>query len=161
MTDREFFKMFSGLLAALVALTVVIFVLAQMVVGGSNLNKKAKTAAADKTLVERIKPVGEVTVGAQVMDSLIPSANAAGDKGKATYDASCAACHAAGVAGAPKFGDKAAWKDRIAKGNDALYTNSLKGFQGKAGFMPAKGGNAALADADVKAAVDHMVKAAK
>jgi cytochrome c5 len=160
MTDREFFKMFSGLLAALVALAVVIYVLAQMVVGGSNL-KKIKTVAVDNTLAERIKPVGEVTVATQVMDSLIPTANAAGDKGKATYDASCAACHAAGVAGAPKFGDKAAWKDRIAKGNDALYTNSLKGFQGKAGFMPAKGGNAALADADVKAAVDHMVKAAK
>ena len=160
MTDREFFKMFSGLLAALVALTVVIFVLAQMVVGGSPL-KKTKTVAVDKTLAERIKPVGEVAVGTQVMDSLIPSANAAGDKGKATYDASCAVCHTAGVAGAPKLGDKAAWKDRIAKGNDALYTNSLKGFQGKAGFMPAKGGNAALADADVKAAVDYMVKAAK
>lgn len=160
MTDRELLKMFSGLLAALVALTVVIFVLAQMVVGGSNL-KKPKTAAADKGVAERIKPVGEVAVSSQVMNSLIPAANAAGDKGKATYDASCAACHTAGVAGAPKLGDKAAWKDRIAKGNDALYTSSIKGFQGKAGFMPAKGGNAALADADVKAAVDHMVKAAK
>ena len=95
------------------------------------------------------------------MNSLIPIANAAADKGKATYDASCAACHTAGVAGAPKLGDKAAWKDRIAKGNDALYTNSLKGYQGKAGMMPAKGGNMSLADADVKAAVDHMVNAAK
>jgi len=160
MTDREFFKMFSGLLAALVALTVVIIVLAQMVVGGSALNK-TKIAGADKALAERIKPIGAVTVGSQVMDSLIPSASAAGDKGKATYDASCAVCHTAGVAGAPKLGDKAAWKDHIAKGNDALYTNSIKGFQGKKGFMPAKGGNAALADADVKAAVDHMVKAAK
>ncbi len=160
MTDREFLKMFSGLLAALVALTVVIFVLAQMVVGGSNL-KKPKTAAADKGVAERIKPVGEVTVANQVMDSLIPAANAAGDKGKATYDASCAACHAAGVAGAPKFGDKAAWKARIAQGNDTMYTHALKGFQGKAGMMPAKGGNMSLADADVKAAVDHMVNAAK
>ncbi|OGI42446.1 MAG: hypothetical protein A2150_07820 [Candidatus Muproteobacteria bacterium RBG_16_64_11] len=141
-------------------MAVVLFVLAQMVVGGSNL-KKTKTASADKGVAERIKPVGEVTVGAQVMDSLIPAANAAGDKGKSTYDASCAACHATGVAGAPKLGDKTAWKDRIAKGNDAIYTNAIKGFQGKAGFMPAKGGNAALADADVKAAVDHMVKAAK
>jgi cytochrome c5 len=160
MTDREFMKMFSGLLAALVALTVVIFVLAQMVVGGSVL-KKTKTAVADKGVAERIKPVGEVAVSSQVMDSLIPSANAAGDKGKATYDASCAACHAAGVAGAPKFGDKAAWKDRIAQGNDTMYTHALKGFQGKAGMMPAKGGNMSLADADVKAAVDHMVNAAK
>ncbi len=160
MTDRKFLKMFSGLLAALVALTVVIFVLAQMVVGGSNL-KKTKTAAVDKDVAERIKPVGEITVSSQVMNSLIPAANAAGDKGKATYDASCAACHAASVAGAPKFGDKAAWKARIAQGNDTLYTHALKGFQGKVGMMPAKGGNTSLADADVKAAVDHMVNAAK
>ena len=160
MTNREFFKTFSGLVAALVALAVVIFVLAQMVVGDSNL-KKTKTVAADKALAERIKPVGEVIVSRQVMNSLIPSANAAGDKGKATYDASCAVCHAAAIAGAPKLGDKAAWKERIAKGNDAMYANSINGFQGKAGFMPAKGGNAALADADVKAAVDYMVKAAK
>jgi len=160
MTDREFLKMFSGLLAALVALTVVIFVLAQMVVGGSAL-KKTKTVAADKGVAERIKPVGELTVSSQVMDSLIPSANAAGDAGKATYEKSCGVCHVAGVAGAPKLGDKAAWKDRIAQGNDKLYTHALKGFQGKVGMMPPKGGNAALSDADVKAAVDYMVGASK
>lgn len=160
MTDREFLKMFSGLLAALVALAVVIFVLAQMVVGGSAL-KKTKTAAADKGVAERIKPIGEVTVSNQVMDSLIPSANAAGDTGKATYDKSCAVCHVAGVAGAPKFGDKAAWKARIAQGNDTMYNHALKGFQGKVGMMPPKGGNMSLTDADVKAAVDYMVGAAK
>jgi cytochrome c5 len=70
-------------------------------------------------------------------------------------------CHGAGIAGAPKFGDKAAWAPRIAQGSDTLHTHALKGFQGKAGMMPAKGGNAALADADVKAAVDYMVSKAK
>lgn len=81
--------------------------------------------------------------------------------GKAVYDKACAACHTPGVAGAPKTGDKAAWKDVIAKGNDTLYTNSIKGFQGKAGFMPPKGGFADLSDADVKSAVDHMVGQSK
>jgi cytochrome c5 len=81
--------------------------------------------------------------------------------GKSVYDASCAACHTPGVAGAPKTGDKAAWKDAIAKGNETLYTNSIKGFQGKAGFMPPKGGFANLSDADVKAAVDYMVGQSK
>lgn len=172
MTDRAFWKSFSGLVAALVALTVVLFVVAQ-IVGG----KPAKTveATADaKAIAERIKPVGELTVGAApvekvasssnaVMDAIIPSANAAGaeDKGKKTYDASCMACHAAGVAGAPKFGDKAAWAPRIAQGNDTLYTHALKGFQGKAGMMPPKGGNMSLKDEDVKAAVDYMVSNAK
>lgn len=81
--------------------------------------------------------------------------------GKSVYEASCQACHLAGVAGAPKMGDKAAWKDRIAQGNDKLYTNAIKGFQGKAGMMPAKGGFPNLSDADVKLAVDHMVGASK
>jgi cytochrome c5 len=77
--------------------------------------------------------------------------------GKKIYDTACAACHAAGVAGAPKFGDKAAWAPRLKSGIDALYASSLKG---KAA-MPAKGGNASLADADVKAAVDYMAAAVK
>ena len=78
-------------------------------------------------------------------------------KGESTYKQACAACHAMGVAGAPKFGDKAAWAARIKTGMDALYTSSIKGK----GAMPPKGGNVALADADVKAAVDYMVAAAK
>ncbi|UCH54422.1 MAG: cytochrome c5 family protein [Pseudomonadota bacterium] len=146
------------MIAALVALAVVLFVIAQ-VVGGKS---KTTTAQADaKSVAERIKPVGEVTVaGNAVMDALIPVAQAA-DKGKSVYDQACQACHAAGVAGAPKLGDKAAWKDRIAQGNDKLYEHSLKGFQGKKGVMPPKGGFANLSDADVKAAVDYMVSKAK
>jgi len=82
-------------------------------------------------------------------------------KGEAIYKQTCFACHAAGVAGAPKLGDKAAWGPRIAQGNETLYTHSIKGFQGKAGMMPPKGGNMSLSDADVKAAVDYMVAQAK
>ena len=162
MNDREFYKVFAGLIGALVALTVIILILAQMVVSGSNLNKKANVSEGDKAVAQRIKPVGELAVGSAVMDGLISSANAAGaDKGKATYDTTCAVCHAAGIAGAPKFGDKAAWKDRIAQGKATLYEHALKGYQGKAGFMPPKGGNTALKDEDVKAAADYMVDKAK
>jgi cytochrome c5 len=77
--------------------------------------------------------------------------------GKKVYDTVCATCHTAGIAGAPKFGDKAAWAPRLKPGVDALYATAIKG---KAA-MPAKGGNASLAEADVKAAVDYMVGAAK
>jgi len=162
MTDRAFLKTFSGLLAALVALTIVIFVVAQMVSGSSKAKTKvAQTAPADVEVAARIKPVGELVVASAsaVANGVIPTAKAA--DGKSTYDKACMACHAAGVAGAPKIGDKAAWGPRIAQGNDTLYTHALKGFQGKKGFMPAKGGNAALADADVKAAVDYMVSQGK
>ena len=159
MTDRAFLKTFSGLLAALVALTVVIFVVAQMVSGTGKV--KAKVAQADGDIVARIKPVGELVVAsaATVANGVIPTAKAA--DGKGTYDKACFVCHAAGVAGAPKLGDKADWGPRIAQGNDTLYTHALKGFQGKKGFMPAKGGNVALADADVKASVDYMVSQSK
>jgi len=90
-----------------------------------------------------------------------PAASAGKPDGKKIFDANCAACHGAGVAGAPKVGDKAAWAPRIAQGVNVLYTHAIGGFQGKSGVMPPKGGNLALPDADIKAAVDFMVAAAK
>lgn len=161
MSDRKFLRTFRGLIGGLVALTVVLLILAQII--GEATTPEPSAVADAKAVAERIKPVGEVTVSTnRIMNSLISAANAGGDdQGKAVYDKACAACHAAGVAGAPKFGDAAAWKGRIAKGTDALYQNALKGFQGKAGFMPAKGGRADLSDAEVKSAVDYMVSKAK
>jgi cytochrome c5 len=77
--------------------------------------------------------------------------------GKAVYDQTCHVCHATGVAGAPKFGDKAAWAPRIAQGLDTLHKAAISGIRA----MPPKGGNASLSDAQVLAAVDYMVAAAK
>lgn len=80
-----------------------------------------------------------------------PSANAM--DGKVIYAQTCAQCHANGVVGAPKIGDKSAWMQRLALGRDAMLTTVLKGK----GAMPRKGGNASLSDAEAKAAVDHML----
>jgi cytochrome c5 len=93
-----------------------------------------------------------VVVAAVAAAAAAPSS----DAGKKLYDTNCMACHAAGVAGAPKFGDKAAWAPRIATGMDALYASTIKGKNA----MPAKGGSGA-SDDDVKAAVQYMVAAAK
>jgi cytochrome c5 len=79
------------------------------------------------------------------------------NKGKAVFDATCAACHATGVAGAPKAGDKAAWAPRIKTGMATLYSSALKGKNA----MPPKGGRMDLPDADIKAAVDYLVGLAK
>jgi cytochrome c5 len=76
--------------------------------------------------------------------------------GPATYAAVCAACHTAGIAGAPKTGDKAAWAPRLAQGKDTLYQHAIQGYNGKAGVMPAKGGRADLTDELVQQAVDYM-----
>lgn len=73
--------------------------------------------------------------------------------GKAVYEQTCAMCHAAGVANAPKLTDKAAWAPRVATGKAALVASVTNGK----GAMPAKAGNAALADADIAAAVDYIM----
>lgn len=82
------------------------------------------------------------------------------DAGKALYTATCSACHGAGIAGAPKFGDKTAWAARLKEGDAVLYQHAIQGFQGKNGVMPPKGGSTA-SDDDVKAAVNYMTAAAK
>jgi len=104
-------------------------------------------------------PAASPAVAAAAPAAAAAAAPAAAGKpdGKKVYDTVCAVCHAAGVAGAPKYGDKAAWAPRLKTGMDALYTSALKG---KAA-MPAKGGNAALPDAEVKAAVDYLAMAGK
>jgi len=98
-------------------------------------------------------------VAAPVAAAAAPAALSA-DAGKKVFDSACIACHGAGIAGAPKMGDKAAWAPRLKQGAPVLYTHAIQGFQGKAGVMPPKGG-AAVSDDEVKAAVDYMVAAAK
>jgi cytochrome c5 len=100
----------------------------------------------------------EAAAPAAAGSAAAPAASA--DAGKKLYDTVCMACHTAGVAGAPKFGDKAAWAPRMQQGKPTLYEHAIKGYQGKAGMMPPKGGSAA-SDDEVKAAVDYMAAAAK
>ena len=82
-------------------------------------------------------------------------------KGQGVYMNFCAACHASGIAGAPKVGDKAAWESRTGKGSAAAIKNAINGFQGNSGFMPAKGGNSALTDEEVSSAVMYMLEMSK
>ena len=134
--------------------------------GGADLSEleveRATVYLANKagaTFKEPAAPAPEKTAAAApAPDKVAATAPAAGKvDGKKIYDINCVACHAAGVAGAPKAGDKAAWAPRLKAGMNALYANSLKGK----GAMPPKGGNAALADAEVKAAVDYLAELAK
>lgn len=128
-------------------------------------------AMSDEAVAQRIKPVGEVILAgspeAAAVAAATPApadaakgtgeAKSAALDGKGVYDKVCMVCHAAGVAGAPKTGDKAAWAPRIKQGMDALYASSLKGK----GAMPPKGGAAQLSEGEVKAAVDYLVGQAK
>jgi cytochrome c5 len=123
----------------------------------SKVNDTGSTAVAGATA-----PLAGTTVAAN--SSTFPtsglvggtSAMGAGASGEAVYNQTCLVCHGAGVAAPPRQGDKADWGPRIAQGKDTLYQHAIAGFTGKKGVMPPKGGNTALADADVKAAVDFM-----
>ena len=116
----------------------------------------ATKSTAAKSAATTAGPAQTTTAGAKVATATAKPTGGAAD-GKKTYDAACAVCHAAGVGGAPKAGDKAAWKARIAQGKDVLYGSAIKGKN----LMPPKGGAASLPDADIKAAVDYLLSQAK
>ena len=124
-------------------------------------------AAADREMLmsdgsgiaARIAAVGQINT-AQAQSSTTTTQVAvteAAVDGQKVYQSACIACLGAGVAGAPMVGNAAAWAARIAAGSDSLYANAINGLVGSSGVMPAKGGNTTLSDAEVKAAVDHMV----
>lgn len=106
---------------------------------------------------ERIKPLAQVSVQEAVPVAAAATAETGNALGDTTFHSICAGCHASGALGAPKYGSKADWAPRIAQGMDALYHSALNGKN----LMPAKGGNPALSDDAVKAAVDYMVAAAR
>lgn len=78
--------------------------------------------------------------------------------GKTIYEANCAGCHDAGVAGAPKPGETAVWNERMAQGMNTVVKKSIEGFEGKTGMMPPKGGNAVLTDEEITNAVTFMIR---
>ncbi len=112
--------------------------------------------AAPATATAAVAPAPAAAAPTAVASTAPAAGGGAGD-GKKVYDTTCVACHGAGIAGAPKFGDKAQWAAHLKLGMDTLYHSALKGK----GVMPAKGGNPSLSDGDVKAAVDYMVAAVK
>ena len=170
--DRKFFDTFMLVLGVLLGITISLFFIANAL-AESNLdveNRENPQAMAE--LQQRLAPVGQVATDALVATeaaapaavkvAMAPAAPAAPKiDGKAIYEQACVACHGAGIAGAPKFGDKAAWAPRIKQGPAMLHDHALKGFTGKAGMMPPKGGRMDFSDDQVKAAVDHMVAAGK
>jgi cytochrome c5 len=128
---------------------------------GGNLKEPKAPAAAATPAAAPAESATAASAPAASAPAAAPAAAApSADAGKKLYETTCVACHGAGVAGAPKFGDKAAWAPRIKQGSATLYEHALKGFQGKAGMMPPKGGSSA-SDDEVKAAVDYMANAAK
>ena len=168
--DRHFVNVFSAVLGILIAIAIVLIGISRMVDSGPKGARDVEDPLMQARAHEHIKPFGEVAVAGQDNSGLAiiapPAAPApasgaatagAPTDGASTYTSVCAVCHAGGLAGAPKVGDRAAWAARIAQGEATLLKHAIEGYQGSAGFMPAKGGRADIPDELVGAAVDHMV----
>lgn len=165
--DQNFFNVFMVVIGALIALTVFLIFLAREIGSVTQLEWVKEEPDYTAEVIERIKPVGyavvpgqepEADAAAATVAAATPAAPAAAKlTGEQVYNAACFACHAAGVGGAPKLGDAAVWKPRLAEGKSTLYQHALEGFQGKTGFMPPKGGRVDLSDGEIKEAVDFML----
>ncbi|HSH47478.1 MAG TPA: c-type cytochrome, partial [Halomonas sp.] len=128
----------------------------------------AQEDAERAAIAERLAPVGELCVQGEDCGTGSASAVASADSAasgaaevsgedidaEAIYNSLCMACHATGAAGAPIYGDEAAWADRVTKGFDTLLDHSINGFNA----MPARGGNPNLSDEEMLAVTRYMLE---
>jgi cytochrome c5 len=139
---------------AILFITIVVALLLIVVIWPlSQLGKGSVATAGSDDADARIQAVARF----ELAKATPAKADGAPRDGATVYQTVCMACHASGAAGAPKAGDKAAWAPRIATGKEALLASVTNGK----GAMPAKGGGADLSEAELKAAVEHLVGLAK
>ena len=149
--------LFTGILGVLVAMTIVLFIIAQNIVEPDLKLDDPRVAAA---IQERIRPIGRLNTGdapapAPAAALRVAEAQAAEARsGAEVYDMVCHVCHSTGVLNSPKLGDAAVWRERLAKGKEALYANSINGLN----LMPPKGGRPDLSDDEIRLAVDYMLE---
>ena len=171
--DKKFFRNFSLTLALIAAMMIAFYIIADAAVKSKfGLAKNEKDTDKTVTVAELTKPVGQVSVVSEesknqdIQNAVVantPESDSNGNNGESVYSGLCVNCHgiAALAAMIPQTGDAAAWESRVAKGIDALYENAINGYTGELGMMPAKGGNPALSDDEVKTAVDYILSQIK
>ena len=162
-SDQGFLRQFSLTIGALMVLTVILVLSALAI---NNSEPKETNPNHPATVAARLAPAGAVYAGdtgrAAMQAAASQVAYGGTTDGKEIYDHLCTSCHTAGIAGAPKLGDKAMWGPRIKQGIDVLVKHAIEGYHGPDGnFMPPKGGNPALTDEQVTAAVHWIVDQAK
>ncbi len=147
---------FTGILGVLIAISVVLFIIAQIIV---DPDPKLDDPRVAEMTQQRIEPVGKLNTGDAPITlatmSPISDAQAAPDfaSGEDVYNAVCQACHTTGVLNSPKLGDPAGWEARLPKGRDALLQSVLNGLN----LMPPKGGRPDLSDEQAGMAVDYLL----
>jgi cytochrome c5 len=169
-TDRVFLKHFSMLISFLV---LVMFALIGLALYLYSHNPPPSNPAQKSLTDARVAPVGAVYAGdngkAALAAAQEEAKKAAASQvayggtldGKTIFGSLCTTCHSNAATGAPVITDKGAWAPRVAQGLDTLVKHATDGFTGAKGVMPAKGGNPALTDAQVKATVEWMLSQVK
>jgi cytochrome c5 len=164
--DSQFFNVFSVVLGLLVAFAILMFALARYVGKHEQNAQVLKDPMLQASVESRVGSPRVAVAGqdnsaltiAPVSATAVAAVAANYKTGAEVFEATCKACHAMGIGGAPKVGDHAAWAPRIALGKAKLYEHALNGFDGKADLpMPPKGGATSVSDDLIKAAVDHMI----
>jgi len=169
-TDMVFLKHFSMLIGGLALFALLLGGLALHIYGE---HPAPQSPDHGKDVEQRIAPVAGVYAGDTGRAAMLAAQEAARQAaasqvayggttdGKTIYGSLCHACHDSGAGGAPKINDKAGWAPRVAQGLDTLVKHAIEGYTGKAGVMPAKGGNPALTSEQVHATVEWMLSQVK
>lgn len=158
-SDTHFFNFFSLILGVLILFAIIIFAVARAIGADSQLAHEMTEPLEIQAVDANISPVAHEAVAGRDNSALaaMETAKAAPvadvpASGEAAFTQVCSSCHSAGINGAPKIGDHAAWGPRIAQGKETLYQHAIAGK----GAMPPKGGTA-WPDATIRSAVDYMV----
>jgi len=155
--DRVFFRTFLVVLAVLISIAFVAYFIASAISGDMH-DSGGLDARHAQSMAERIEPVGHVAVGEPPM-AIAGGAETAEREprtGAELVQSVCAACHGAGVLGAPKIGDTAAWQKHLSEdgGLEHMIAEAIKGQ----GQMPPRGGDPTASDDEIRAAVLDMLK---
>jgi cytochrome c5 len=174
--DSQFLNTFSVVIGLLAVVAIVLLAMARGIANRTQVPGTYADPVYVKEVAENTRPFARVAIAGQdnaalviaeraalpvaaATDAAAAAASAPAPKmdGTAVYEVACKVCHGTGLAGAPHAGDKADWAPRIAQGKDTLYEHAIKGYTGKTGVMPPKGGRTDLSDELVRESVDHMV----
>ena len=139
-------------------LMLIVWALAMIFIGYKSLTSFSDDSShtemmVDKSVLERIKPIGEVRIDSSTMVASADSTETAERSGEEIYNGKCAGCHTSGIMGAPKYASLADWTSRIDLGLDKLTDSAIAGKGG----MPARGTCMDCSDNDIKVTVQYML----
>jgi cytochrome c5 len=149
--DQQFVGTTLGVLGALVALTILIIVVANLVGGDDDVIHEAEIPRIE----ERVQPLAMVATDESQLASADDTEEAVELSASEINEQYCSACHSNGTLGAPVIGDEADWGQRLEeKGMETLVSHAINGFN----QMPARGGNPDLSDEDIEKTVAYMLE---